>query len=244
MAVSFKVSPKKFFQANGLSTALEQLAAKGVSVVVTPSKLRFSKDGEVVGSIPIPKADVVAAKKLDAQTYGTLVKTIEKALWNAGQKESLDLPQFDPNGAVPIPAKPAAQDHQASGVFPEGQMLTEEPVPLRDATQLYQPVRGTSEGSRYFLVASRADLKVAARYRANRLSLRIEGEEFKTYVENLKECGFTNINLGGNKPYASMHLDIDDPVLAKKALGAVVTGLGVDMDTPLPNLSKIANKGK
>ena len=48
-------------------------------------------------------------------------------------------------------------------------------------------------------------------------------------------CGFTGLNAD----YASMHLQVVDPVIAAKALGAILLGLGVPMITPMPNLQLI-----
>ena len=40
---------------------------------------------------------------------------------------------------------------------------------------MYQPVKGTSQGSRYFVVGGNQDLRIAARLSGGTLSVRIEG---------------------------------------------------------------------
>ena len=60
-------------------------------------------------------------------------------------------------------------------VFDQKTMFTAPLTKLRDATQLYQPVSGTSGGSRYFMVAANQDLRIGARLHGGTLSVRIEG---------------------------------------------------------------------
>jgi hypothetical protein len=69
------------------------------------------------------------------------------------------------------------------------------------------------------------------------LSVRIEGPGLAKHQNAISEAGIT-INAG--KDYASVHLNVGgDMVLASKTLGAVLMGLGVTLDTPMPNLALI-----
>ena len=116
-------------------------------------------------------------------------------------------------------------------------------VPLREAVNMYQPVRGSDASSVYFVVGLSPIFKVAARYRLHRLSVRVElpeGAPTQVCMDTLKQVGFS---LGGSKSYASIHLQVDDPINAAKALGALLGGLGAHMLTPMPQLSVIADKG-
>lgn len=127
-------------------------------------------------------------------------------------------------------------------VFDMDKLGTAPTVKLRDAKMLYQPVMGTSEGSRYFLVAANKDMRVAARYKGGNLSIRVEGPNWKKYTDNMKMCGFDKFNSASD--YASIHLNVgDDVVLAGKTLGAVLMGLGVKLDTPVPEIKVISGKG-
>lgn len=122
--------------------------------------------------------------------------------------------------------------------FDQAKMKTAPLTKLRDATQMYQPVLGTSAGSRYYLVAANKDLRVAARYMPHKLSVRIEGPGFSKYVPEIKKAG---IEVHGAKGYASIHLDVgSDPTMANKTLGAILLGLGIPLETPIPELKKIA----
>lgn len=124
--------------------------------------------------------------------------------------------------------------------FPEDQMTKAPLIKLRDANQMYQPVLGTSAGSRYYVVAANADIRVAARYLPGKLSIRIEGTGLAKHQKAIETAG---IDVHSGKDYASVHLQVgNDVVLANKTLGAVLLGLGVELDTPFPQLQKIANK--
>ena len=102
---------------------------------------------------------------------------------------------------------------------------------------MYQPVHGSSTGSRYFMVAGNADLRIAARFKGGTLSVRIEGDGWTKHAQSMATCGF---DTHGDKSYASVHLAVGgDLVLANKTLGALIMGLGIPMETPYPNLSLI-----
>jgi len=108
------------------------------------------------------------------------------------------------------------------------------PIPLRDATRLYQPVKSTSEGSRYYLIAARKDLRMAVRILGDKVSCRVEGKGIEGHVSRLQEAGFATHIGDGTKPhYASVHVVADGPTKRHKTLGALVMGLGLDFDTPM-----------
>ena len=115
-------------------------------------------------------------------------------------------------------------------------------VKLRDASKMYQPVKGTSQGSRYFLVAADKDVRIAARYGGQSISIRIEGPGWKKHKSVIESAGFTTVAL--DKDYASVHLEVgNDLMMANKTLGAVLMGLGLPLETPFPNLAVIKGKG-
>lgn len=124
---------------------------------------------------------------------------------------------------------------QAWASFDKAKMHTATPVKLRDAKQMYQPVYGTSSGSRYFLVAANQDLRIAARLEAGTLSLRIEGPTWEKHTTSIQSAGFSNVDV--NKGYASLHLAVGaDATVARKTLGALLMGLGIELETPMPNM--------
>jgi len=126
----------------------------------------------------------------------------------------------------------------SSSLWPEfdrNQMKTAPLVRLIEATQMYQPVAGSSDSSRYFVVAGNQRLKVAARYHNKRLSCRLEGEDLnKNYTQ--KDLGAFNIK---SDNHASFHAEINDLKLAAKTLGAVLMDLNLSFETPIPNFDII-----
>jgi hypothetical protein len=116
----------------------------------------------------------------------------------------------------------------------KGNLQTAELIPLRQATKLYQPVKGTSEGSRYFMVAGSEDLRVAVRWHAGSLSIRAEGPGFSKWAVGLTALGFKN-----NKDYASVHLTPGNVLMARKTLGALLLGMGIPMKTQFPDMKKV-----
>lgn len=145
------------------------------------------------------------------------------------------LPPLASVDSAKVEEKAVAQS-AAWPTFDLSKLFTANPVKLRDATMMYQPVMGTSSGSRYFMVAANAKIRVAARLLGESLSVRIEGPEWKNYVQNIKSCGFDKVE----KEYASIHLNVGyDLVMASKTLGAILLGLGIPFETPLPELKII-----
>ena len=112
-------------------------------------------------------------------------------------------------------------------MFDQKTMFTAPLTKLRDATLLYQPVSGTSGGSRYFMVAANQDLRIGARLHGGTLSVRIEGPGWKKHVNGIKAVGFEKVDK--DQDYASLHLNVGaDAMLANKTFGAILLGLGID----------------
>lgn len=124
-------------------------------------------------------------------------------------------------------------------VFPESEMMTAQTVKLKDADKLYQPVAGTSAGSRYFVIALAPDLKVAARYKNDEVSVRVEGG-VQAYKQLLKDNQF---NIGGDGQYASLHVKTPELILARRVIGAVITGMGLPIVSPVPVFDLLVGKG-
>ena len=114
-------------------------------------------------------------------------------------------------------------------------------VKLPEATSMYQPVFGTSQDSRYYMIAAGAGIKIAARYSlAGTLSVRIEGPNLKKHTGVIIDAGFDK---KADSSHASVHLNVgQDPILAAKTLGAALLGLGLQLETPMPLLSVIKGK--
>ena len=118
------------------------------------------------------------------------------------------------------------------------EMISGTPVELRNATKMYQPVKGTSNGSRYFVVGLHDECKVAARIKpGNDLSIRIEGnlvDSCPTFRKNLESVGF-----GLQSTHASFHRTGGHPFFCDMSVGAVLAMARLAWDTPIPNMSII-----
>lgn len=147
------------------------------------------------------------------------------------------LPPLKPSVEIE-PETPPMAASSAWPTFDLKKLSSAPTVKLRDATQMYQPVQGTSQGSRYFMVAAGSGLRVAARYDGSSLSVRIEGDKLKEHKTKIVSNQFKT---GANNDYASLHLEVGDLAMASKTLGAILLGLNIPMETPLPQLEKVAN---
>lgn len=120
--------------------------------------------------------------------------------------------------------------------FPEA--VIELPViPLTDAEYLYQPVRGTSSGSKYFLVARAGHIKVAARVQGSTVSIRVVG----TSPEAKNK--FLSVGLDEKGDHLSAHFEANSQATPHKIIGAVLMGTGIPFDTTLPSVDLIVDKG-
>jgi hypothetical protein len=121
----------------------------------------------------------------------------------------------------------------------EDPAIPTELVDLRNATQLYQPVRGTSTGSVYLVAALGHDLSIAMRVGNQKLSVRVEGN-VNHHKAALNAAGLKVNDLG---KYASAHLSTADKQLAMRTVGAMLMAPGIVWTTPLPDFEKLWMKG-
>lgn len=243
------------------------LASSAVKVSITTGEFVFSLPEEIGGHIYSVPAPLSSMQKLAMNTLGQAAKQALRAdlcatLEHIEDIHALELAGVDPTDTIAAnhaPSKPsvlsklppltvAGEDPptpseqpspKKTGMwlpFPAEKMKSAPLTKLRDANQMYQPVLGTSAGSRYYLVAANKDLRVAARYMAHKLSVRIEGPGLGQHKNTILGAGISVHN-----DYASIHLDVGtDLTLANKTLGAILMGLGVPLETPFPELKKIA----
>ena len=195
-----------------------------VDALTGPAGLPPQIDQSFEGKSFTGKAKPILQMKVEAMTFEELTsaKNVQKPV--------------APTQPIPEP-KPVAQASWKWLPVDTKKLKVLPVVKLREAKLMYQPVGGTSAGSRYYLVAGNADLRIAARYKGGTLSLRVEGEGYAKYTNSMVSCGS---DLHGEKSHASVHLMVGtDLVLANKTLGALIMGLGIVMETPYPNLSLI-----
>lgn len=257
--VAITVDYHAAFKNAGLDFA--PLEAKGVKVTVNSTGMKFSLDGEVLASLPIAPGKISElASKFDQsnQTHltmkaslSTVFTQLEKKLIgpapDAGKKPAAQF--FKPGEAGTAGAAQAAPEPVAVPTniktFPPDKMKSAPCIPLVNADQLFQPVNGTSAGSRYFVVGIGAGIKVAARYKKGasgaKLSVRIEGESFPKLTMKIQEAGVFGPTFAGTfgDKYASMHVAVDDKKQAQRVIGAVLGSMAPFIAHPCPDVQPL-----
>ncbi len=128
-------------------------------------------------------------------------------------------------------------------VFPVENMLSDTRVFLREATQQYQPVKGSSSNARYFMLGMTLEgLRIAARWRNGDLSMRIEGpqlahDQFRAHAQAV---GFSNCGI----KYGSFHVPAPSALMAAKIIGSAMLALSSDWITKPPDVDVIHDKGQ
>jgi hypothetical protein len=108
---------------------------------------------------------------------------------------------------------------------------TGNPVPLKNALLLGQPVLGTSPSSVYYTVAMSQRIKMAIRLSGGTMSVRVEGKPTEAEVKTLAAAGLS----GHSSKHYSMHLNVDD-VPPARVLGALLLGIGIEFDDQLTTM--------
>lgn len=186
--------------------------------------------------------DVFAIDPLENKSLGVL---LNEALGAKSLKGALDLLPKGKNIKDVKAEIEADKMHaatatvSAAAIYPEctdEEIASAPAVQLRYAKRLYQPVKGTSANSRYFMIAAKPGLRVAARWRKKdgQLSIRVEGDDLANHKSQLKEIG---MDVKGD--YASLHINVN-PILAKKTVGSLLLALG-DLETGIPNIEKVVH---
>lgn len=210
-----------------------------VSGTLAAYRLKELKEG-VMGALEqlqkggLGEKEVYAVDPVNAKSALDLLKNIKI------KNESV---VSDPTSVLPAITQDAASALMTTScpTYTKSMMLEHEPVPLKTAKALYQPVRGSSSGSRYFVVAIGHGIRVAARYKSKTLTVRVEGAEFNKHAASLCAFGFSNASVSSG--YGSIHLKVDTDTMAAKALGSILLGLGIPFISPVPMLSVIKGMG-
>lgn len=261
MPVKIKISNEK------LSTLVESAVAEkfvsaGIQLIVSYEHLSFLQDGEIVKEVKFSPVVLTLFKQGvlgDTQkasfmeTLETLLQSItESGPTQAEVEAAIDQVVEDTKvekAKVSIPKSKVTKTKTGSyvGKFHNSPsvdvLMTQTPMPLRNAVHMYQAVKGTGESSRYFLIALSDQYAVAARCRSGKVSIRLESRSDDPIPseigKTLEQAGFDN---HGGK-YASVHLEATNQTWARKILGALLLGTGIEFKTPLPRVEKIYGKG-
>lgn len=108
-------------------------------------------------------------------------------------------------------------------------------VRLAQATQVGQPVRGSSGGSVYYAMALSDQVKLAVRVKKNgSVSIRAEGTPPAHIVQRLHSAGMSK----AGSEHWSIHFDaVDVPV--SRCVGAFLMGLEIPFDSQITNFSQV-----
>lgn len=232
------------------------LEAAGLKVVMSTTGIKFSKGGEVLASLPIAPGKVSElAQGFDAknQAHQTAKATLQAAFAKL-KKQVLDQPEagakpapfYAPGAAAqPAPAPLAAPMPDSIKTYPPDKMKTDAAVQLKQADQLFQPVKGTSANSRYFVVGLGAGIKVACRYvgsaEKGKMSVRIEGEAFPKLTMKIQEAGVFGPAFAGSfkGDYASMHLAVNGKKEVQRVVGAVLGSMAPYIGHACPDVEPL-----
>lgn len=133
--------------------------------------------------------------------------------------------------------KPKTLATVPKGTFDVSKLMTAPTTTMLKATKLYQPVRGTSSGSRYFIIAISKAIRVAARWKqasnSEGLALRVEGSGLSNpyTVKMLEQIGLDK----KSEIHMSAHLTVTSDIEARKAIGALLFAINEPWTTPRPD---------
>ena len=204
---------------------------EGVLTLVKNGVLKKNSLGHLTAIVNSELTKAVDYAKMNSKSY------LKESILDASEGEVVDDPLAHPKKSEPDAAEVIADKIKAK-VKPPELVMALDPVLLADANQLYQPVTGTSGGSVYYVMALRPDLKVAARAKGGKLSVRFEGDVTK-YQPN-----FAQLGLGmASEKHASMHVEVTTLDMARRTIGAVIFGMGLEWSTDYPKVDHIWQKG-
>jgi len=223
---------------------IKAFEAKGYSISITATSLKVFKGNQPQASIPVKAGAALFAiqGKLAAsslQSVAHKIMSVITPLIGEVQLESASakiISEAKKKKAVEVPTSipyPDTDTKQKSSGAVTG---TTKAACLGEATKLHQKVQGTNTGSRYVVIALSPDLNVAARYKGHSLSIRVEGD-VKKHVDRLKAAGFDGVKAAN---YASMHLQCDSDVMARRAASSVLGGMDMQFSTAWPDFKKMS----
>jgi hypothetical protein len=158
--------------------------------------------------IAAAKTVLAALKSIDENTYKSLVLEHAQTILPASQLVS---------GKAPALKK--------------GTLGT--PIPLKDATMLNQPVKGSSGGSVYRVVGIGDRIRVATRRKGVNLSVRVEGNITHSERAALIEMGF-----GDSGSYLSSHFKCND-CPPERVLGALFYNPGLEFKYKVTSFNEV-----
>lgn len=261
MTVTIKASNYQFLEKAGVSSlCIDKLKQNDIKLVIGFYDLKFVKNtGEVVGLCTLPaNTNNIMKGTLAASDIQTVCSIINTAI------ESVDVGSsgIDLNlGTNPIvigyggiegkdvgskissnassPFKQAAATYDNKHVAP-AIIIKSPPIPLSQANHMFQPVKGTSAGSKYFVVAMNSNLRVAARIQGGSVSIRVEPVSAFD-ADTISKFNSVSVTGEPNASYLSGHFECKDKVTPERIIGSVLFGAGIAFDTTITKLDLIKN---
>lgn len=203
---------------------ITQAVEAGVFIKKQPNGIfRVGALGTVISVDVSVKATAITLAK--SGNLGSMSKGAFKAAFESALSEVI-------GSLLPIKSTESPPPTKSDETTPS--LAASEPVDLSAATTLLQPVKGTSAGSVYYVVALLDGIALAMRTKGPRLSLRVAGAGLPKYVAPLESMGFHL------KPqYGSVHFEAITVELVHKTIGAVLGGLGFQNVKSIAEVSKL-----
>ena len=218
------------------------MGSAGVEASLTFSGLKFRLNGEVIASAKV-KLSMLEQYMSDGLHSG-VTELVTNKLVDASS-EALQVASGAKKPEVVVKADLSKKEKEVvAGMVEQESVIADmnaHPVALELANKLYQPVRGTSSGSKYFSVAI-GDVNIGVRVNKKgegfHLSVRAEGK-VQEHASELVLLG-----LGDNGSYWSSHFDVDDELLMKKTIGSLLFGSGLTFRMVATDMKKLIGAGQ
>lgn len=141
----------------------------------------------------------------------------------------------NPSNGIKPPSDAKAADQKPAPMAKMGPATEGGVIRLTQATEVGQPVRGSSGGSVYYAMALSESVKLAIRVKKNgSVSIRAEGSPNASDVAKLTKAGMSK----AGAEHWSIHFDaIDVPV--SRCVGAFLMGLEIPFDSQITNFSQV-----
>lgn len=252
MAVSIH-NKYQFLKKIGCISNLDLLSVNKVKVQLGFKTLTFISEetDKTLFTLPLPVssnelmkpyAPAGMKKHLAEQVDSFIMGLSDKKVAEAFVEAKLEAPEWTAPKPSPlkkkIPPKAPTPTPTLDGSLDS--LLGSTPVPLLQADKLYQPVKGTSDGSRYFMVARNDKFRVAVRVQGTSVSIRLEGLLTSEQVTKASLLGIKKAKDGMG--HLSGHYNCENTT-PQRLVGAVLSDLSAAFDTPIPNINYIINKG-
>jgi hypothetical protein len=119
-------------------------------------------------------------------------------------------------------------------------------VPLREATQLHQRIKGTDSSSVYHVIAIGRDVIVAARIKNNH-NVAIRAEIIPHHASKAAQAAQKGLIFAGldkkNGGHYSLHLDAPDFNMVKRSIGSILFATEINFDGVSTSMSAIQGEG-